>query len=322
MRKPGDPSLAGVVSSLGKRKGRAVNYFPFDRELVTKFESDHGYLTITGQFITELVNFGINEDGELEDDLVDYVANPKYLRPDFLMRDRLDELHEDAFRHLAQNSWAPHEILYGLRVVRDRLWAYWTEFVESDSYESPNNFFTGSQAKELGPKSYRTWMTCSDPIFPIFSIKERNENWIKGPEWVDKKPKSWLDIYALVSLWSVDESIIYLNSNDVFKANVWQERATILNVFFAYESPGSFVRNGGKGGKNAAKRFDPLKERVKEFAEQLKSTGRWKSVRNTAITIAPEIVENSNKLGLNMSPQQAPLTIRDWLNEMGFNEKI
>lgn len=284
-----------------------MNYFPFNRELVTNYVSDKGHFTITGLFITEVFKISTNEAGEFDPD---EIINPQVLRPEYLMRERLDELNDSAFRHLSQNSWTHDQILHGLQVVRDYLWDYWESFIYFDPGEKESAFYTGSQAAALGPKSFKTWKNNSDPLYPF---EWAEEGWFDGEHWKDKKPKSWLDIYALLSLWSIDESTMYLNSNDVFKAIAWLERASLSNFFFTVTD-----KMGKGGGDGKANTYDPLRHRVRAFAEELKSNGKWKSRRNTAMTIAPEIVEMSMKLGLNMSEQQAPITIDGWLKKMGF----
>jgi len=286
-----------------------VNYFPFNRKLVIDYKVDDKHLSITGLFITEVLKTATNQAGEL---IPDEITNPQLLNPDYLMRGRLEELNQSAFRHLTEKKWGPDQIRNGLTVIRTYLWDYWTEFTNYylEENETEDDFYTGSQAGNKGPKSFRTWMNNSDPIFPL---EYAPDDWMDSTDWADKKPSSWLDIYALVSLWSVDEAIVYLNSNDVFKATVWQERASILNLFFTLKNP---VGKPGAAGK--AKTYDPLKELVRELV----TVKNYPSRRNAAMSIAPAIVAKSKELNMYFSKDNAPLTIAKWLKEMGLPKKI
>lgn len=69
------------------------------------------------------------------------------------------------------------------------------------------------------------------------------------------------------------------------------------------------------------KKRDALYEPLRELAKDLVRNKNYKSRRNAAMSIAPEIIKRSKELGLNMSEAQAPITISDWLKDMGFAGK-
>lgn len=65
-------------------------------------------------------------------------------------------------------------------------------------------------------------------------------------------------------------------------------------------------------------KYQPLKE----LAAKLVKEKNFKSRRNAAITISPEIVAESKKLGISLSEQQAEITITNWLKEMGLPANV
>lgn len=281
---------------------------------MTKYVSEKGQLSITGQFITELFNHGINEKGELDPDHVDEVANPQILRPDYLMRGRLEELNHSAFWHLANQSWSSDQILNGLKAVRAYLWTYWDEFIYLGPREMKSDFYTGAEANDVGPKSFRTWVNNSDPLFPL---EYAPDDWFDSEEWADKKPSSWKEIYALVSLWLIDESVLYLNSNDVFKASVWLDRASISNLFFTFDTSGPANLIQKMGGQSRAKKYEPLKELLKEMV----SAKEWPNRSEAARRITPAIIARGKELKVFLSETDPELRVYRWLTEMGLPKK-
>jgi hypothetical protein len=92
--------------------------------------------------------------------------------------------------------------------------------------------------------------------------------------------------------------MLYLSNNDSIK-NAFSERA-----------------RKGADGRNA--KYLPLKE----LAEKLVTTKNFKSRRNAAMKIKPEIVAESKKLNIPLSEAQAEITIIGWLKEMGLPANI
>lgn len=72
------------------------------------------------------------------------------------------------------------------------------------------------------------------------------------------------------------------------------------------EAPQKLASAGGKG---RSKKYDALKQRVIERYE----AKRWKSPRDAAISMEPEIVELSKQLGIPLSDRQAWERIYKWL---------
>ena len=75
----------------------------------------------------------------------------------------------------------------------------------------------------------------------------------------------------------------------------------------------------GKKGADARKsKYLPLKE----MAAKLVNARNFKSRRNAAQTIKPEIVAESKRLNIPLSENQAESTITDWLKNMGLPANI
>jgi len=75
---------------------------------------------------------------------------------------------------------------------------------------------------------------------------------------------------------------------------------------------------GKKGGAAKKAKYLPLKE----LAKKLCNEKNFKSRRNAAITIMPEIIAESKRLGIALSTNQAENTITKWLKEMGLPANI
>lgn len=73
-----------------------------------------------------------------------------------------------------------------------------------------------------------------------------------------------------------------------------------------------------KGAQARSGRYQPLRDKAIELANAKK----FKSRRQAAISIAPEITELSKQLGIGLSEQQAEITITRWLQEQGLPANI
>lgn len=71
------------------------------------------------------------------------------------------------------------------------------------------------------------------------------------------------------------------------------------------------------GGDGKSKKYEPLRE----LAKYLVSTKPFKSRRNAAITIKPEIIAKGKEIGVVLSEDQAVDTIIGWLTDMGLPAK-
>lgn len=72
----------------------------------------------------------------------------------------------------------------------------------------------------------------------------------------------------------------------------------------------------GALGKNA--KYQPLKD----LAKILVNASNFASRRSAAMTIKPEIIAESKRLGVGLSEVQAEITITGWLKEMGLPANI
>lgn len=76
------------------------------------------------------------------------------------------------------------------------------------------------------------------------------------------------------------------------------------------------MAKSGAAGRKA--KYQPLKN----LAEKLVREKNFKSRRNAAKIITPEIIAESKKLGIFLSEDQAEITITGWLKEMGLPANI
>jgi hypothetical protein len=67
-----------------------------------------------------------------------------------------------------------------------------------------------------------------------------------------------------------------------------------------------------KGAKSRSENYEPLRM----MARDLVSARSFKSRRNAAKTIAPDIIAEGKKIGVVLSEDQAELTISKWLKDM------
>lgn len=91
-------------------------------------------------------------------------------------------------------------------------------------------------------------------------------------------------------------------------------KTSILSDKLTPTSINSVATAGGKGR-------DALYEPLRDLANKLAQEKNFKSRRNAAMSIAPQIINRSKELGLNMSEAQAPITISGWLKDKGFGGK-
>jgi hypothetical protein len=67
-------------------------------------------------------------------------------------------------------------------------------------------------------------------------------------------------------------------------------------------------------GMANAERYTP----IAEYALKLATTGRYRSRRNAAISIAGEVITFAKANGVTLSQTQAPTTIEGWLKDRGY----
>ncbi len=120
----------------------------------------------------------------------------------------------------------------------------------------------------------------------------------------------------------IDESAADLNLNNPYKSSIWLLRANRY-LHFAWSGENDSITNAKKhlaslGGNAKGAKYKPLKEFV---IEQVKLKN-YPSRRNAAFALAPEVIKKAKDLGLNLSEQQAPLTIAGWLKKQGLPANI
>ena len=152
-----------------------MSFYPFNREINSFAEHKSGLFTITGQVIVESYHVGLSSDGKIDPEFDFDTANPQIFKPEFLIRSRMEVVYRNVFNYLLyrKNRSIP-EILIAAKNIRNMFW----ESIDavSEISELPSDYYTGIQAGDLGPKSYRTWSIMSDP-FMFLEISP--ENWLE-----------------------------------------------------------------------------------------------------------------------------------------------
>jgi hypothetical protein len=149
----------------------------------------------------------------------------------------------------------------------------------------------------------------------------------------DYPPKEWMDGHTdAIYFLSLACNLLEEMRHETEEEKIWSLSMGFFYVGFAggitgddranYLCPSCIAeRYASSQGQNGARgrdaRYEPLREQTKRLAQE----GNFKSRRNAAMSIAPEIIKRSKELGLNMSEAQAPLTIAGWLKDMGFAGK-
>lgn len=292
--------------------------YPFNRIVNTNFHQSKGVLSITGQQISEELNRGETED-DIDSSVNTETLNPQLFEVSYLMRMELEQVTDEMLYFLLRERKRTHEeILRSLQIIREVIWDYWdvmAGYEETVGLSDPSKYFTGIQVEATYPHSYRVWSIYSDP-FSAFEMLP--DNWLEQKKWMLNSPLSWAEVYAVTSLWMVDEAAVYQNLNNPYKASTWLVRA-VLSVRYSSESSDesfdkakkSFASLGGLGKKE---KYKPLKE----FVLQKVNSRHFPSRRNAAITLAPEVIQKARALGIGLSEHQAPITIASWLKEYGL----
>ena len=311
----------------------ALNNYPFNRRIIAsdtlgqeKHEEDK--FTITGQLLTEgwiIPSLSQCCDPQFDENACE-ALNPQQLEPDFLLRNELKNLSSFFFRYLKKDGKRSlNEILNAALILREAIWNYWDERLDElgpeddddSSNSNPSDYFTGAQAEHVGPKSYWAWLLFSSPDDALQNMSDDKLDKIK---WMEDGYWSGPEIYVLLSLWEIDESAVYLNKGNPYKATAWLVRAMDnKSGVYLHKGCGSpfddakkkFARLGGHGKKE---KYRPLKE----FMIEKVNSRNYPSRRNAALSLKAEILMKAKELGIGLSEQQAGITIASWLKECGL----
>lgn len=157
------------------------------------------------------------------------------LEPSSLVRIQLHYLQSTSFSYLnVTRKRALNDILRASQVIREVIWDRWDELfffdAEREDDEEHPSYFTGSQAEIIDLENYRDWLTYTDPLFIVNDIECYLGNWLKAKIWKIDEPWTWPEIYALLSLWTIDESAVSLNMGNPYKAAIWLMRTNECNL--------------------------------------------------------------------------------------------
>lgn len=290
-----------------------MNNYPFNRKLLVDLSHPNYIVSITGQFITKI---GIRPDATKGyDPSFDFNAqNPQVYQPDYSIRYALEEKNGWLWDYLLdKNHRFVSQILRAAQVLREEIWSGWDEMCEVA--EDKCDYYTGIQAEKVGPKSLRTWIIYSEPDHVL---EFAPPDWFLQKKWQVEVPWTWPEMYAILGLWMIDESTAWLNHGNVYKSATWLLRANDANHWRYYDDESSFEASkkwlASRGGQAKKELYRPLIN----FVIEKVNAKKYKSRRNAALCIAPEVLEKAKELGIPLSEQQAPLTIMSWLKREGL----
>ena len=263
------------------------------------------------QFITEKFVRPSGVDFDLDFDYE--AANPQIFEESYLMRYELENLSTQAQLFLfGEKKRSYEQVIRAAQIIREELWGGWEGMLEIEKMEGDKtNYNIGSNSKLNDSGSYRTWVIYSDPDQILECTPE---DWFNQDKWKCCDNWTWYEVYAVMALWCIDESVVYLNSERVFQATTWLLRAQEYMRWTRSYEP-SLAR---KGGIAKSKKYDPLKKLVSDLVAKRK----WPSRRNAAMTIAHEVIAASRQMNVPLSEMQAEVTIYGWLKEMGLPANI
>ena len=264
----------------------------------------------------------MDENGVANFDFDCDLANPQIFNQDYLFRYELEGITRHGLEFLLETKRrSVSDFVRAAQIIREAIWKQWDYLVEASKADGldESDYYTGEQAENVGPKSFRTWTIYSDPSFVFEFI---DEVWLTADVWRIDVAWTWAEIWAITTLWMVDETLAYLNKNKPYKAATWFFRAAQYDsiwkkIEYGYDE-NHIVKLAQLGGAARGARYKPLIDFViDEFKKH-----HYPSRRNAALKLKQEVIERSKELGLNISESQAELTIASWLKHAGLPANI
>ena len=299
-----------------------MSNYPFDRKLIFSYNSSKGYLSITGQFLTEHFINGTDENESPNFDFDCDLANPQIFKQDYLFRYELEKITRQVLEYLLEKKKRSNsDIVRAAQIIREEIWKQWDYGLAEleDNDEDKRDYYTGEQAEDIGPKSFRTWAIYSDPYYIFECI---DDDWLKANVWRVDVAWTTAEIMAITALWTVDETLVYLNKNKPYKAATWFFRASDLHTSWVteeyFKDYNSITKLAQSGGAARAASYKPLIDFVVAEFEK----NNYPSRRNAAKQLKNEVIERSKKIGKTISEHQAEITITNWLRKAGLPANI
>lgn len=261
-----------------------MNNFPFNRELINSegpiskrrqipkgtiserkqiiavdLNQYKSIVTITGQFITEAWKLPAEPYHYYPDE-----AFPQTFKEAYLIRYELEKLSQSILTFLiSEKNRSFEEIVKAAQIVRDEIWRHWSDGVayykDNEDGISYTDYFTGSEAEEIGPKSYRIWSLTSEII-----LDDLPDDWLKQDIWLFGESWKFSEIEAVIALWCIDEAALYVNLGQPYKAAIWLNRANSSYYFMIADDVNSRIAFNNVMKKIAK---DP-KTKEKEFVKE------------------------------------------------------
>ncbi len=191
-------------------------HYPFNRAFTLLQNVTLGELTISGKHI--IAKFF--EDAEKEE-----------FHESYPLRHELALMNRSVVASLKRNNRSTSEIIYAANTLKESFWwaldgikaSYDDEELSDELIEDYN---TGSTAPEKKNQNLRHWEIYSNPLNILEVLPD---NWLNTVDlWGTKETCTWKEVYAVMTLLSVDESVDYISNGVPYKASSWAIRAGLF----------------------------------------------------------------------------------------------
>ncbi|CAE6851163.1 hypothetical protein [Paraburkholderia domus] len=226
-------TFAYICQSIASSSCRDISIivYPFNRVFYMTADSmsDDNFTSLTGQTITT------RNDSK---------RKHEQQRNDYPLRAELEQLTILVWGLLERNERAYEDVRRAALILRETIWDYLDELAqyqdEDDSDESDGEFLAHVENSNIDIEDFATesegdaeptlrhWWVYSDVHSIIESLEE---SWLESKSWKAKRAWTFTEIYMVLSLWGIDESVWYLNRGEMGKAASWAMRAQLYYGF-------------------------------------------------------------------------------------------
>jgi hypothetical protein len=248
---------------------------PFNRELLKEMPRSDDGLSVTGQFV-------IGSDPESNYEM--------RFDASYILRNELESAQRRTIELLAKEGHKGQEILTAAKHLRDEYWSAIESIAEVVHGEDKLDYGVGAGAIPVVPEDFACWLIYAGPDGPLevittYYVEALNDFLKPNKLW------TWGDIFALVALWSIDESVAFVNLGQPYKAAAWgqwaQLYATFARDFKAWSRGESSEDVLFKFSKEGLDKRHAANRQVKAQALELYQAQKWRSQADAARRIAP-----------------------------------
>lgn len=222
--------ICHCIASASFRDTSIIDY-PFNRVFYVTADSmdDDNFTSLTGQTITTN-----NETKRRREEQ----------RDDYPLRADLQQLTILVWGLLKKNERTYEDVQRAALILRETIWDHLDELAKFDEedesedpdgdlpadVENPDLHIDGSAAdsRDDDKPTLRHWWVYSDVHSAIESL---DDAWFESKWWNTTKKWTYTEIYMVLSLWGIDESVWYLNRGEIGKAASWAMRAQLYYGF-------------------------------------------------------------------------------------------